>query len=195
MDSLTATVEIIKALAWPIAALIILKMFREPLMAIIPFIEKIKAAGVEVTIAREVAKAKALAQDSIPDSGSQKITALDADLEKKTKLFQIGELAPRAAISEAWRELELAGANAVSILSSEEKKSPRLIRSPMGFAEALMNEGLISENQRSAISTLRRIRNESVHLQEFSLDQNVVRDYIETAFKLAKEIRNIKSKA
>jgi uncharacterized protein YutE (UPF0331/DUF86 family) len=63
----------------------------------------------------------------------------------------------------------------------------------MSFAEALMNEGLISENQRTAISTLRRIRNESVHLQGFSLDPNVVRDYIETAFKLAKEIRDINS--
>ena len=194
MDSLTATVEIIKALAWPIAALIILKMFREPLLAIIPFIKNLKLPGVEVTIAREVAEAKALAQDSLSNATQQKGIALTSDSEKKTRLFQIADLAPRAAISEAWRELELAGAQAVNALCSPEEM-PKQLRSPMSFAEALRNKYLISSNQWSAISKLRKIRNESVHLPDFTLDQNVVRDYIDTALTLAKEIDGIKPKA
>src|SRR6266699_2898277 len=108
MDLLTAAVEIIKALAWPIATLVILRMFRGPLLALIPFIQSLKLPGVEVTVAREVAEAKSLAQPTTLPHETQKALP-PAELDKKAKLYQLAELSSRAAISEAWRELESSG--------------------------------------------------------------------------------------
>jgi hypothetical protein len=191
MDWLTATVEIIKALTWPIATFVILRMFREPLVALIPLIQSFKLPGVEVTVAREVAEAKTLAQTNLPEDHLE-VTPL-AQLDKRTKLYQLAELAPRAAISEAWRELELAAAEAVGKICSDDLPKP--LRSPMSFAEALRKDSLISTNQYNALAKLRKIRNESVHLADFSLEANVVRDYIDTALLLAQEINNIQPSA
>ena len=192
MDALTATVEIIKAVTWPVAALIIARTFREPLLALIPFIRSLKLPGVEVTVAREVAEAKSLAQPALPAPDAQRELP-PAELDTRDKLYQLAELAPRAAISEAWRELELAGATAVTTLCPQDLPTP--LRAPMSFAEALRNHQFISSDQWSAIAKLRKIRNESVHLQDFSLEPSIVRDYVDTALGLAKELRDLTKQA
>ena len=57
------------------------------------------------------------------------------------------------------------------------------------------NGNLITSSQFTAISKLRKIRNESVHLPDFTLDTSVVRDYIDTALSLAQEINDIRPNA
>jgi hypothetical protein len=188
MDYVTAFVEIVKALAWPVSALMMLRMFREPLLELVPYIHSLKVAGLELTVKKEIEEVKQLSLKSLEGAEAPKVISTVAP-DRKATIYQIAEMYPSAAISEAWRELESAGVNAVGRLCPSDL--PSNLKARVSFGEALRTCGLISRDQMSAISKLRKIRNESVHLPNFTLDSNVARDYVDTAFSLAEELNGL----
>jgi hypothetical protein len=185
MDPLVATVEVIKAIAWPLAALVIFLSIRKQLLELIPFIQTLKALGVEVSIRRDVQDAKTLAPPppAVPESNQS------SAVQKPTRhqeLYALAEVAARSAISEAWRDLETEGVQAANRLGAE--ALPKALRTSMSFGEGLRKARLITGDQYNAIARLRKIRNEAVHLADFSIEEQVVRDYVDTALGLAKEL-------
>ena len=189
MDAITATVELIKALAWPIAAVVMLRMFREPLLALIPAIKTVKFAGAELTVATQVDEVKALAQ-AIPPVGGPEAQRDSPEVSSEVdRLYEIAALLPRAAISEAWRRVELSGADAVRRRCPPDL--PKSLRVPGTFAEALRRYGVISPELFVAVAKLRKIRNEAVHSTDFGIEPGTARDYVETALSLARDLDNV----
>jgi hypothetical protein len=183
MDWRTLIVDLVKALAWPITTLIIIRIFRMPLLEILPMIRSFKIPGLEVLIAREIAEVKALA----PHSG---LKGLPPKLEQvRHRLYSMAAWTQRGAISEAWGEIEVAGGE---LVSRHVKDSPAALRTPASLPELLRNKELITKDQNILMTKLRKIRNEAVGGRDFFLDETSVYDYINSSLALAEELRNCK---
>lgn len=185
MDAITAVVELIKALAWPLVTFAVFLLFRRPLQSLIPGIKSLKFAGAEVTMANQVDEVKALAK-VIPPPAAEAPPATPEALTEVDRLYEIASLVPRAAISEAWRKVELAGAEAVRRNCPPDL--PKSLRSPGTFAEALRRYDVITPELFVALTKLRKIRNEAVHAADFDIEPTTARDYVETALTLFRDL-------
>ena len=185
MDAVTAAVELTKALAWPLVTLAVFLLFRRPLLELIPGIKSLKFAGAEVTVATQVDEVKALAK-AIPPPTVDAAPATPESLTESERLYEIANLMPRAAISEAWRKVELAGVEAVRLNCPPDLS--KSLRSPGAFAEALRRYEVITAELFVAVAKLRKIRNEAVHAADFDIEPTTARDYVETALAVAKDL-------
>ena len=186
MDTVTALVELTKALAWPLVTLAVFMLFRRPLLALIPGIKSLKFAGAEVTVASKVDEVKALAK-AIPPPNVDETPATPESLSESERLYEIANLSPRAAISEAWRKVEIAGVDAVRLSCPPDLNIS--LRSPSAFAEALRRYEVITKELFIAVAKLRKIRNEAVHAADFDIEPTTARDYVETALAVAMDLK------
>jgi hypothetical protein len=117
LTGLALAVEMIKALAWPIAVLIIVFMLRHPLTALFVGIKGVKYKGVELEFGKELAKLEERAEliDEIPSEllmrPVQQVPPRQmqgAEEPLNAYVERLAAISPRAAITEAWRRVELA---------------------------------------------------------------------------------------
>jgi RNA polymerase sigma factor (sigma-70 family) len=74
MDNLTFIAALVHAVAWPVGAIVIVVLFREPLLRLIPALQELKAFGTEMKFGRvaEVAAVKVTAQKIIEADSTRK---------------------------------------------------------------------------------------------------------------------------
>ena len=190
MDYLTALVELVKSLAWPISAIILACIFRQPLTELIGLIESVKFKDAEVKIARRIEQTKELQEKLVPPSPEALPIQAPNDRFRKVEdeIMDVIGSSPRSAIMIAWRTLEGAGAKAIQKLSLKEL-APQL-RPAVMFAEVLRREGKISSDKFKIISNLRRIRNDATHVDDFKITENSALDYVGIALTIARELEN-----
>ena len=102
--------------------------------------------------------------------------------QEQERLYSIAEFAPRAAILEAWLQVEAAAVDAVKKKGILSFKS---MPGPMRLRDYLVKSELLNKEQISIFEKLRALRNEAVHVAEAEFTENVVKDYISSALKLA----------
>ncbi|HPG60727.1 MAG TPA: hypothetical protein PK586_01870 [Casimicrobium sp.] len=185
MDTTTAVVEVIKALAWPGVALTAILVFRHPLLQLLSTIRSLKFAGAELTVAAQVEEVKAIAQD-IPSPPAAVDNSTTESKNEVDRLLEVADIEPRAAIMAAWRKVEISGVNAVR--RSCPADIPKALNVAGTFAEALRRYEVISPSFFVAISKLRNIRNQAIHTHYFEIDPSTARDYVETAIQLARDL-------
>lgn len=169
-------VEIIKALAWPVASIWLGYIFRSEFGQLLNRMSSFKYKDVEASFERELAEAEDNAKRitiSAAPSSSQ-------DLSQKEQLFRISEISPRAAVVEAWTLIETAAIkNGLTSGTTIQRTNPKMI------VEYLINSGKFSTESISLIEQLRKIRNQASHLPDFAISQNEAERYLDLAVQSA----------
>lgn len=181
MDNLTFIASIIKSLAWPVAAVVVVLLFKDEIVKIAPFIKRLKAGPVEAEFERDIRQLKESAPMQ-PDLSSVRVT----DTASKMFLFNLAMLHPRSAVLESWVRLEAA---ARAALPQPTKAGSMTSYLPAArLAEPLVQAEVINQSQVTLYHELRRLRNEVAHAIGPEPTQESVRSYIELASVLQSQL-------
>lgn len=175
MDIYTFIVEIVKALAWPVTIGIGFMFLHKPFISLIPFMHKLKFIEFEMEFSQQV-QAMKLEADIREDS------------EVKSPAMDILSFSTRAAVMEAWIELETVAASKAASFWSSSNVSP--FKNNIRLGNYLHQCGVINENQLKSFNELRKLRNELVHIKEVSITDSDAKAYIEVAANLVQHIKN-----
>jgi hypothetical protein len=191
MDALTAIVDLVKALAWPATLFAIAWLLRKVIRALISSIHegKIKYGDLELIVKRDLEQAR----QSIKTIQTQFHGVLPPQERLKepeiSELVSLAEIAPRSAVSEAWTQLEAAGAEFV------QKRGPSDLsgqRSPVTFGEVLRrHDDLIPSEVKNAIQKLRDIRNRTVNSPDFQPSVGDAERYVLLSMAVIEDLRRI----
>lgn len=177
MDALTFIVEIVKALGWPVAAIILVMMLRKEIKALLPLVKRLKAGPVEAEFDREVKELKETAEAQLqPVVRSQDATT------QRQKLLQLIEVNPRSAVIEAWQCVEFAARRFLQ--SQNGSITEREPQSPVALLRGLNRYEVLTRDEVALFNDLRSLRNEAVHRSEFVPTYESVLNYIDLAARL-----------
>ncbi|HAS6506061.1 hypothetical protein O4N82_10815 [Vibrio parahaemolyticus] len=180
-------VEIIKALAWPVAIVWLGYMFRNEVRSLIGRLTALKHGDTEISFNRSLEKVEQKASEiSQPQESSHESTP--EELSQKEQLYRLAEISPRAAIVEAWTLIETAAVKSdLTTGVAFKRTTPKLI------LEHLASTGNFSPKSIEVINSLRQLRNKASHLPDFAISQEEAERYLDLAIKSAHAIENIAS--
>lgn len=183
MDVLTFISELIKAVAWPATAIVLVVLLWKPIVELIPLLRKLKYKEIELEFAQEVYELKAEVEAIAKEKGEEAPSIASTS----SNLLNLVTFSTRAAIMEAWLEVESAS---VTVASSFWGGPPNeTFRNMPRLGEYLLQCKVIDEKQLSVFNKLRQLRNKAAHAQELDLSENDARSYVQLASDLAKHIR------
>ena len=159
-----ALVASVVSLAWPIAAVVLGLIFRKPILALLDRITRVKAAGVELSVAERSAEA---VEELPPAVGNLPVLPMfemvdDPAIDDMTEeaqadvLTSVTRITVDAIILRAWAKLEAA-------LERESPGPKSAGQSAMTSAEQLLRAGKAPSSVVASVDQLRRIRNDVAH--------------------------------
>jgi len=181
MDIFTFISELIKAVIWPITVILLAILLRNPILELFPLLRRLKYKELELEFAQEISelKAEAMIVDQEKD--------IPQVLSPSSNLLNLVTFSTRAAIMEAWLEVESA---AISVASSFWQQSQTdTFRNMPRLGEYLLQCKVIDEKQLIIFNKLRDLRNKAAHAQELQLSETDAKSYVQLASDLAKHIR------
>jgi hypothetical protein len=181
MDTLTFIAEVVKAAAWPLTVGIILFALRKEIVALLPYLQKLKYKDLELEFKQSV---KQLVSES--EDAKLNVPSKTSD-EKKNRVLALADLLPRSAIIEAWLEVESAAAE--SIVGVNKVFFERTYMSPLQLSRFLVRSEILDNKKAEIFSKLRNLRNIAAHSPEFELPLSEVKEYVDLAFSLSNYIR------
>lgn len=185
MDVLTLVSELGKSLAWPVTTIVLVFLLRKPLIELVPLLKRLKYKEFELEFSQEVSELKAEVEAMAKEKGEDS-PSVSADSER---LLSLVSFSSRAAIMEAWLEVESA---AVTTASSLWGQSPSdTFRDMPKLGEYLMQCKVIDQKQLAVFHKLRELRNKAARAQELNLSANDAMSYVQLASDLAKHIRKV----
>jgi hypothetical protein len=175
VDSLAFIAKLVEALAWPVAALVLVVLLRREVIALAPFIRKLKAGPLEAEFEREVRELRTAVETARSEvTGPEPSWQLSAE-----KLAQVN---PRSAILEAWRQTELAAMRALKDrrpgTSEQELRSTREILRLLGDSQIATPEEVALLNQ------MRFLRNQAGHVESFQPTYEAAMNFVQLAAHL-----------
>lgn len=183
MDALTFISEAVKSLAWPATAVFLVLMLKKPITELIPLLRKLKYKELEMEFSEAVAELKA----EVAASTSNLDIPTISKSPLQNRLLQLVNFSTRAAIMEAWLEVETA---ATAVASSFWNEPPNdAVRNDPRLGEYLLQCKVIDTKQLETFNKLKQLRNKAAHAEELNLSEADARSYVELATILAAHIR------
>jgi hypothetical protein len=169
VNTLTFIAEMTKALAWPTAIVVLSLIFRQHFGGLL---EGVKLHRVQKgewladfeTVAQEV-RAELPGQGRIPSESAH----TESPLAGETK--RLIDLAPAAAVSQAWNQLEDRVIAAATSTGITQTRLPEVLR-------AMVDKGIIKPSVSDSILGLRNMRNLAVHAPADRLTQSQAREFV-----------------
>jgi hypothetical protein len=185
-------IQIIDSLGWPITILIIALIFKSELSKLLLKLSTLKYKDFEAKFGHQLEVVEKKVKE-LPKPKFKK--APPPEIEEKSKeeetdfdrLIRIAEISPRAAIAEAWTEVEIAARKAANQAKLKINKPESVIN----IANAFINEGVFNDAVLTALNEIRDLRNKAVHMEDFNISHNEAIKYIDLAFNLAFELYNV----
>ncbi len=188
MDSF---VKLIDALAWPTAVIWLGYIFRSEIRNLLGRVSELKYKDLEAKFEKELATAEAQAKVAIPKERA--VSVIDEEPvypspydEKYEQLLRIADESPRAALLEAWIEVETSLAEAIE---NQGLGHGRRIMPRKAVIE-LINTGRYAKTVLPLFEDLRRLRNEAAHAPQFVPNKQQTRRYLQLAIELALTFKN-----
>ncbi|MEZ8286671.1 DUF4145 domain-containing protein [Vibrio sp. 10N.261.51.A1] len=180
-------VEIIKALAWPVAFVWLGYLFRNEVRSLMGRLTALKHGDTEISFNRGLEQVEQKASEIVqPKEPVHESTP--EELSQKEQLYRLAEISPRAAIVEAWTLIETAAVKSdLTTGTAFKRTNPKLI------LDHLANTGHFSPNSIEVINSLRQLRNRASHMPDFAITQEEAERYLDLAIKSAHTIENIAS--
>lgn len=181
MDWLTFISKIVETIAWPAVAIFVFFGLKDKVLELFPILRKLKYKDLEAEFGegvREVSKKLPPAAEEAPNN---KVS--NEPSSRREQLQRLAETAPRAAVLEAWLQVE----HAAQRLVTRAEVADRSLRmaSPTTMRTYLEKTGVLSEQQRDSFNQLRSLRNKVVHFVEVSLPLDEVLEYVDLSLSLA----------
>ncbi|CAE6506846.1 conserved hypothetical protein [Nitrosomonas nitrosa] len=181
MDWMTFIVEMVKALAWPVAVALAVFYFKGEVAKLIPRLKKLKHKDTEFEFAErieELAKDLAASGEKLqpPEPGENLSTDYNV-------LMRLSNISPRSAIMEAFRTVETAAARALSKAYPELKEKGAI--PPIQLLKLLRGK-VLDEHSYRQLNELRMLRNKAAHDEEFFLHGMPIEAYVDIALTMAR---------
>jgi len=168
--------SVIQSLAWPAVVLIVVLMLKDSIAALIPRLKRFKHKDTELEFeekVREIEAQVAPVTKNLPartGNPSDRVSQID-------RLYDIVDISPRAAIVEAWIQVE----SALSKVASKVEGFDKNWRSipPTTLLNILRDRGLIEERIFDGLQQMRTLRNRAAHSEDFALSAEGVRKFLE----------------
>ena len=181
MGTLEFISALVKALAWPTAAVTVLVLFRRSFRALLPNLNRFRYKDLEVEFGTELAALKT----QMESSAEPKSPSPTKDEEASDFYRAVGDASPRAAIVEAWIGLETAAvssARALDLLPQGRPVSfPRLVA-------ALRSQELVTRREAEVLGRLRTLRDAAAHDHKLDIGEAEVEEFIEVTRDVAENI-------
>ena len=187
MDWLTFISNIVASLVWPATVIALVVLLKDQLPRIISSIRKVKYKGVELEFGDAIKAVANEVANSVPQSQSNVIGERSKD-EINSRLLSIAELAPRAAILEAWIQVEAAAAD---LISKKNLSSRKGYVGPSRLRDDLQKANILNSKQLTIFEQLRHLRNEAVHVHDADFTDDSVKNYIESSVKIATYLEDL----
>ncbi|MGZ9667751.1 hypothetical protein ACXX9E_16970 [Pseudomonas sp. GNP014] len=184
MDALTFVSEVIKSLAWPAAVVSLVIMLKKPIAQLIPLLRKLKYKELEMEFSKEIAELRAEASAPVSSGGQPTINQPNPP----NRLLQLISFSTRAAIMEAWLEVEAAASEVASSFWNEPTSDT--FRNYPKLGEYLLQCKVIDKKQLETFNKLKQLRNKAAHASELELSESDAKSYVELASALAAHIKN-----
>lgn len=175
MDGLTFIVEMVKALAWPVAVVSVGALFRKKFSDLLKTLTKGKFGSVEFEFAQRVEDVVA----SVPD--------LPSTTTPENALWKAAAN-PRGSVVDAWLKLE---EQAIDLAMRRGLTNATARRYPLGSIQAIAKSDLLKPNHLLALNELKQLRDRAVHDPDFSPDPDAVVSYVHLANDLTDELKRL----
>jgi hypothetical protein len=177
VDTLTFIAELVRALAWPLTIFLIFLILRKRIDLLIPMLQRMRYGGLELEFSRQVHElSRQVNQDLIRAQAAPELE------EIRRHLVDLAPLSPRAAVLEAWLQVEKA---AVEALKRRSVSIPsRDARVPLLLGQALEDAGIMADETAAIYHRLRNLRNTAAHASEFSIEPDLAIEYADLAIRL-----------
>jgi len=178
--------KLLASIAWPVSAVLIAYFFREELRKLFERLESLKYKDAEAKFNQQLKEAEKAAEpvkQRVPE-GWEKATGR-AMFTQYEQFRRIAEVSPRAAILEAWIDVEVA-------IYAAAKKAGLEVKGPSNsysLARNLVSLGKIPDDILPFFEQLRRLRNNAAHLPDFVLDESEANKYLDLSLGLANTFR------
>lgn len=172
MDWLQFIASMTAALAWPVALIVVFLLLRRPLIARLPDLESLEWKDFRFRFGRRVHELATQARVALVETEANTAPPLDGETHRQ----QLAEISPRAAILEAWIELE--GAAAVALKHRGAAITRQELQQPSRLADALITSGLLGASQAGLLSELRRLRNAAAHASDPKITADTAREFV-----------------
>lgn len=182
MDWLTFISKIVEALAWPSVPIAVLLIIRKELPAIAKSLRRFKYKDVELEFGES---AKAIASETkevLPEPSNDVLLPSEPKTKAESRLEEIADIAPRAAILEAWLLVEAAAADVI------QKKNLGNITNfpgPLRLRESLQKGNILNTRQLAVFEQLRKLRNDAVHVPDAQFTKEAAISYIQPALAMS----------
>lgn len=178
--------RLLGSIAWPAAATLIGFSFRSELRGLFGRLESLKYKDAEAKFNKQLLEAE---QSAPPVSSQAKDEWQEASVRgmftQYEQIRRIAEISPRAAILEAWIDVEVA-------IYAAAKRAGLEVKGPANtylLVRNLVSLEKISKDILPFFERLRKLRNEAAHLPDFVLDQVEADKYLDLALGLANTFR------
>lgn len=182
---------LISALAWPVTVLILVFFFRREFRFAASRLSTLKYKDFQADFERDLVRLEGEVKSLPPTHTSNDVQPstkqTQSELSNYQQLLRIAEISPRAAITEAWRDIELAtkaATDAYGISVGGQIAGVKAIR-------ALVQQGLLPEDVIRVYERMRVLRSKAAHANDFLIDQEEAERYIETAQEFLKRITGL----
>lgn len=169
-------VDLIDALAWPIATVILALIFRREFRSVVRRLTALKYKDFQADFGQDLLEVEKQLKAMAAEAQGQ--TEEDAEsLSRYERLMRITEMSPRAAIMEAWRDIEVTTkqvTDAYGISVGGHIAGIRAIRD-------LVRKGVLPDSVGSVYERMRKLRARAAHAADFAIDPEEAVRYIETA--------------
>lgn len=165
--------EMTKALAWPLATVLLVISFRQPLLNLIPKLGKLKYKDLELDFTKR-----------LEDAAEEVPAALPAPrAEVESPLVSLAQQSPRAAILEAWLRVERA------LIEQARMRGLEIPKPESRAVSMLIRSRALDGWQMSVLKDLRGLRNSAAHITEFEPSPVAAVNYIRLALELEESLR------
>ena len=178
MDVLTFISELTKALAWPIAVVSISVLFKKQIVLLLSRLRKGKVGSAEFEFEEAI--------KHLDESASE--LAISTESKVGMPLIKLVTSNPRAAILEAWLELE---EKAIDLALRLDLVRPTARRYPEGALKGIRKAGILSNSNLNVLEELQYLRNQAAHDPDFNPLPDAVFTYTQLARDLGAELEKM----
>jgi hypothetical protein len=188
MDWLTFISKVVEATAWPVVACVCFFALKEQLLRLFPFLRRLKYKEFEAEFGEGVREvSEKLTASATPPTAPTTPEAIAASENTRDHFVRLAEAAPRAAVLEAWLQVEHAAQRLIRSHGVAERRPLRMV-GPTIIRDYLDKTNALTPEQRESFNKLRQLRNKVVHFAEVSLPLDEVIEYIDLALSLAGQL-------
>jgi hypothetical protein len=179
MDWLTFIVGMTSALAWPATAIVAVALLRGALVELIPSLRRLKYKELELEFGQKLDAVVIEAEQAKLPEPAPPVALPPAPA---SKLEVVAEVAPRAAVLEAYRQVEVAGDQALRRVGIDPPRSSR------ARAQILEKAGIVTSSTGGLLRELSELRNLAAHSEDVELTSSQAVQYARLAERVVTAI-------